>query len=400
MKITKKKPLRPRGRSDEKRQSTKDAIREAYANGPQKEVQIIPAKKDLATDAEKKKLRVCAYCRVSTEEDNQASSYELQVQNYTKMIQENPEWEFAGIFADEGISGTSVLHREHFLEMIEKCKAGEIDLIITKQVSRFARNVLDSLNYIFMLRKLDPPVGVYFETEKLNTLDRSSDMVITVLSLVAQSESEQKSNSLKWSFKRRRAQGLGIYPNWSLLGYKGHDWEIDEDEADVVRTIYSLYLEGYSSTQIADLLTKSGILTVKGLSTWSSGSVLGILRNEKYCGDALCQKTVTVDFFTHKSVKNNGLETQYFIEGHHAPIIEKSDWLLVQQIRKERRYTRRQTRKCKPRIVVKGPLAGFFIADPKWEPEDVDSIMEKLSLPTEIVTSPVLEDENFMIEKE
>lgn len=115
-------------------------------------------------------------------------------------------------------------------------------------------------------------------------------MVITVLSLVAQSESEQKSNSLKWSFKRRRAQGLGIYPNWSLLGYKGHEWEIDEDEADVVRTIYSLYLEGYSSTQIADLLTKSGILTVKGLSTWSSGSVLGILRNEKYCGDALCQK--------------------------------------------------------------------------------------------------------------
>ena len=400
MKITKKQPLRPRGRSDEKRQSTKDAIREAYANGPQKEVQIIPAKKDLVTDAEKKKLRVCAYCRVSTEEDNQASSYELQVQNYTKMIQENPDWEFAGIFADEGISGTSVLHREHFLEMIEKCKAGEIDLIITKQVSRFARNVLDSLNYIFMLRKLDPPVGVYFETEKLNTLDRSSDMVITVLSLVAQSESEQKSNSLKWSFKRRRAQGLGIYPNWSLLGYKGHDWEIDEDEADVVRTIYSLYLEGYSSTQIADLLTKSGILTVKGLSIWSSGSVLGILRNEKYCGDALCQKTVTVDFFTHKSVKNNGLETQYFIEGHHAPIIEKSDWLLVQQIRKERRYTRRKNKRCKPRIVVKGPLAGFIIADPKWGPEDVDSIMEKLSLPTEIVTSPMLEDENFIIEKE
>lgn len=330
MKITKKQPLRPRGRSDERRQSTKDAIREAYANGPQKEVQIIPAKKDLVTDAEKKKLRVCAYCRVSTEEDNQASSYELQVQNYTKMIQENPDWEFAGIFADEGISGTSVLHREHFLEMIEKCKAGEIDLIITKQVSRFARNVLDSLNYIFMLRKLDPPVGVYFETEKLNTLDRSSDMVITVLSLVAQSESEQKSNSLKWSFKRRRAQGLGIYPNWSLLGYKGHDWEIDEDEADVVRTIYSLYLEGYSSTQIADLLTKSGILTVKGLSTWSSGSVLGILRNEKYCGDALCQKKFTVDFLEKKMKPNEGEVPQYYVTGSHPAIIEPDEWEQVQ----------------------------------------------------------------------
>lgn len=404
MKITKKTPLRPRGRSDERRQSTKDAIRDAYTNGPQREVQIIPAKKDLVPEGEKKKLRVCAYCRVSTDEDTQASSYELQVQNYTKMIQENDEWEFAGIFADEGISGTSVLHREHFLEMIEKCKAGEIDLIITKQVSRFARNVLDSLNYIFMLRKLNPPVGVYFETEKLNTLDKSSDMVITVLSLVAQSESEQKSNSLKWSFRRRRAQGLGIYPNWSLLGYgldEDKNWIIIEEEADVVRTIYSLYLEGYSSGQIAEMLTKSGIPTVKGLSVWSSGSVLGILRNEKYCGDALCQKTVTIDFFTHKSVKNNGLETQYFIEGHHIPIIEKRDWLLAQQIRKERRYTKRRSRHRKPRIVVKGPLAGFMIADPTWDSGDVENIMQKLSEQYHPASEPMLEDdENFTVEKE
>ena len=401
MKITKKKPLRPRGRTDEKRQSAKEAIRDAYANGPQREVQIIPAKKDIADTKEEKKLRVCAYCRVSTDEDTQASSYELQVQNYTKMIQENPDWQFAGIFADEGISGTSVLHREHFLEMIEKCKAGEIDLIITKQVSRFARNVLDSLNYIFMLRKLNPPVGVYFETEKLNTLDRSSDMVITVLSLVAQSESEQKSNSLKWSFKRRRAQGLGIYPNWALLGYKGHDWEIDEDEADVIRSIYSLYLDGFSSGQIAEFLTKSGIPTVKGLSTWSPGSVLGILRNEKYCGDALCQKTVTVDLFTHKSVKNNGLETQYFIEGHHEPIIEKSDWQMAQAIRKERRYTKRSRRTRKPRAIMSGSLAGFYYTDLSWSIEEGQSVYEKI---VETQSEPPVEyreeDENFEVEKE
>ena len=401
MKITKKTPLRQRGRGTEKRQSTKDEIRAAYRNGPQHEVQIIPAKKDLVPEHEKKKLRVCAYCRVSTDEDTQASSYELQVQNYTKMIQENEDWEFAGIFADEGISGTSVLHREKFLLMIEKCKAGEIDLIITKQVSRFARNVLDSLNYIFMLRKLDPPVGVYFETEKLNTLDKSSDMVITVLSLVAQSESEQKSNSLKWSFKRRRAQGLGIYPNWSLLGYKGRDWEIDEDEADVVRSIYNLYLEGYSSGQIASLLTKNGIPTVKGLSVWKPGSVLGILRNEKYCGDALCQKTVTVDFFTHKSVKNNGLETQYFVEGHHTPIIEKRDWLLVQQIRKERRNTKRSTKRRKPQVIVKGPLAGFVIADLTWSQEDVMYFLERLAHSRDSNPAPIPEDDvNFIIEKE
>ena len=180
MKITTKKPLRPRGRNSEKRQETKGSIAEVYAHGPVKPVQIIPATKETEEGATKKKLRVCAYCRVSTEEDNQASSYELQVQNYTKMIKENDAWEFAGIFADEGISGTSMQHREQFLAMIELCKAGQIDLIITKQISRFARNVLDSLNTIFMLRKLDPPVGVFFETEHLNTLDRSSDMVVTV----------------------------------------------------------------------------------------------------------------------------------------------------------------------------------------------------------------------------
>lgn len=378
MKITKNPSPRQRGKRDEQKQTTKDAIREAYTRGPLHEVQIIPAKKDLILNTEKKKLRVCAYCRVSTDEDTQASSYELQVQNYTKMIQENEEWEFAGIFADEGISGTSVLRRENFLLMIEKCKAGEIDLIITKQVSRFARNVLDSLNYIFMLRQLDPPVGVYFETEKLNTLDKSSDMVITVLSLVAQSESEQKSNSLKWSFKRRRAQGLGIYPSWALLGYKGREWEVVEDEADVVRTIYNLYLDGYSSSKIARTLTKSGIPTVKGNPVWSPGSVLGILRNEKYCGDALCQKTVTVDFFTHKSVKNNGLEAQYFIEGHHKPIVEKQEWQLAQDIRTGRKNIRK-ARSRKLRFVLRGHLAGFIIIDPSWDSEHIAWILAKTS---------------------
>ena len=253
-----------------------------------------------------------------------------------------------------------------------------------------------------MLRKLDPPVGVYFETEKLNTLDKSSDMVITVLSLVAQSESEQKSNSVKWSFKRRRAQGLGIYPSWALLGYRLDDeknWEIVEDEADVVRTIYSLYLDGYSSAQIAELLTKSGIPTVKGLSVWRSGSVLGILKNEKYCGDALCQKTVTIDFFTHKSVKNDGLEPQYFIEGHHVPIIEKSDWLLAQQIRKEGRYKKRHSSHSKPRIVVKGALSGFMIVDPSWDAEYVESLLISATQKPEPATVYAEEDENFIVIK-
>ena len=403
MKITKKLPLRPRGRADEKKHTTRDAIREAYINGPKLEVQVIPAKRDVDGDDAPKRTRVCAYCRVSTDEDSQGSSYELQVQNYTQMIQSNPAWEFAGIYADEGISGTSVLHREHFLEMIEDCKAGKIDLIITKQVSRFARNVLDSLSYIRLLRMLDPPVGILFETEGLNTLDSASEMTITVLSLVAQSESEQKSKSIKWAYKRRWSKGVGIHPNWALLGYElGDDqtWVINEYEAEVIRAIYSLYLDGYSSPQIAEVLTRNEIPTVKGLATWSTGSVLGILRNEKYCGDVLCQKTVTVDFFTHKSVKNSGHEPQYFIEGHHEPIIDKYDWLRVQQIRKEKRYMKQHaSRRRKPRIVVKGPLAGFMIADTSWEPDFVDSILEKLSK-TETPPATIAEDDNFTIEKE
>jgi len=401
MKITTKKPLQPRGRTDDKRQAVKDEIREAFLHGPKKEVQIIPAKKDIVAEGEKKRLRVCAYCRVSTDEDTQASSYELQVQNYKKMIEENPEWEFVGIYADEGISGTSTLHREQFNAMIERCRAGEIDLIITKQVSRFARNIVDTLRHVYELRQLDPPVGILFETEHLNTLDPSSDMIITVLSMVAQSESQQKSNSLKWSFKRRRSKGLGIYPNWSLLGYKGHEWEIDEYEAEIVRTIFGLYLEGLSSVQIAELLTKSGIPTVKGKDRWSSGAVLGILRNEKYCGDALCQKTVTVDFFTHKSVKNNGIEPQYFIEDHHEPIIDKTEWKLAQAIRLERRYTRRSRRSKKPRMAMKGRLQGFYFVDPSWHEEDLDEIYAKITaIPEQPSLENVEEDENFVIVEE
>lgn len=403
MKVMKRVPIRQRGRSDEAREQTKARIRAAYTDGPQHEVQIIPAKQDTGPSGERRKLRVCAYCRVSTDEDNQAGSYELQVQNYTEMITANEEWEFAGIYADEGISGTSTLHREHFIEMIERCKAGEIDLIITKQVSRFARNVLDSLNTIFMLRSLEPPVGVYFEDIKVNTLDKTSDMIITVLSLVAQEESEQKSNSLKWSFKRRRARGLGIYPSWCLLGYtrnEEQEWVIVKEEAEIVQAIYNLYLEGFSSPQIADFLTKSGVPTVRGKSQWQSGCVLNILKNEKYCGDALCQKTVTIDFFTHKSVRNDGREPQYYIEDHHDPIIDRKTWLAAQKIRKEKRYRGRPKSRRKPRLVVKGPFAGFTICDPLWKEKDLEALLPGPVLNDEYLPEPLDSDPNFITEKE
>lgn len=345
MKITKKQPLRPRGRSEDKRQSTKNVIRDAYINGPQKEVQIIPAKRDMEAETEKKKLRVCAYCRVSTDEDTQASSYELQVQNYTRMIRENPEWEFAGIFADEGISGTSVLHREHFLEMIEKCKAGEIDLIITKQVSRFARNVLDSLNYIFMLRKLDPPVGVYFEKENIYTFDGKGELLLTIMSSLAQEESRSISENVTWGQRKRFADGKVNLPYKQFLGYrKGADGfpEVVPEEAIVVHRIYTRFMEGLTPGAIAKELTADGIPTPSRKQRWQTSTVESILQNEKYKGAALLQKCFTVDFLTKKRKVNEGEVPQYYVEHSHEPIITPEEFDKVQTELARRKQISRQ----------------------------------------------------------
>ena len=341
----------------------------------QVEVQVIPAKADME-GYERPKPRVCAYCRVSTDMDTQALSYELQVQNYTEYITSNPDWEFAGIYADKGISGTSLRHRDDFNRMIADCEAGKIDLIVTKAVTRFARNVVDTISTVRKLKQLSPPVGVFFETERINTLDTTSETYLGLISLFAQGESESKSESLKWSYIRRWKRGTGIYPTWSLLGYEvdeeGH-WVIVENEAELIRVIYDMYINGHSSPQIAEILTRSGIPTATNKPKWSSGAVLGILRNEKYCGDVLCQKTMTLDVFTHKSVKNMGEKKQYFIEGHHEAIIDKDDWLLVQKLIRERYYCKNRRRR-RPRIMVKGCLAGFALIDLTWDDDDIDSI--------------------------
>ena len=361
---------RPSSRKQQRNEKIRERLTERV------EVQIIPALAD-RDGYEKRKQRVCAYCRVSTDMDTQALSYELQVQNYTEYITSNEEWEFVGVYADRGISGTSLKHRDDFNRMIADCRAGKIDLIITKAVTRFARNVLDCISTIRMLKQLEHPVGVFFETERINTLDTTSETYLGLISLFAQGESESKSESLKWSYIRRWKRGTGIYPTWSLLGYEvdeeGH-WVIVEEEAELIRIIYDMYLNGYSSPQIADVLTKSGVPTATNLTTWSSGAVLGILRNEKYCGDVLCQKTIAMDIFTHKSIKNTGQKPQYFIEGHHPAIIEKDDWLRVQQLIKERFYIKQRRRSTKPRIVLKGCLAGFTMIDLLWEEEDIAHI--------------------------
>ena len=361
---------RPSSRKQQRNEKIRERLTERV------EVQIIPALAD-RDGYEKRKQRVCAYCRVSTDMDTQALSYELQVQNYTEYITSNEEWEFVGVYADRGISGTSLKHRDDFNRMIADCRAGKIDLIITKAVTRFARNVLDCISTIRMLKQLEHPVGVFFETERINTLDTTSETYLGLISLFAQGESESKSESLKWSYIRRWKRGTGIYPTWSLLGYQvdeeGH-WVIVEEEAELIRIIYDMYLNGYSSPQIADILTKSGVPTATNLTTWSSGAVLGILRNEKYCGDVLCQKTIAMDIFSHKSIKNTGQKPQYFIEGHHPAIIEKDDWLRVQQLIKERFYCKQRKRRSKPRMIMKGCLAGFVMIDLSWDEDDIAHI--------------------------
>lgn len=360
---------RPASRKQQRNAKIRESLNQ------QVEVQVIPALEDME-GYEKRKPRVCAYCRVSTDMDTQALSYELQVQNYTEYISSNPEWEFAGIYADRGISGTSLKHREDFKRMIADCEEGKIDLIVTKAVTRFARNVVDTITTVRMLKSLNPPVGVFFETERINTLDSTSETYLGLISLFAQGESESKSESLKWSYIRRWKRGTGIYPTWNLLGYEVNEegrWVIVDAEAELIRIIFDMYLNGHSSPQIANILTRSGIPTATNKEIWTGGAVLGILRNEKYCGDVLCQKTMTLDVFTHKAVKNKGQKKQYFIEGHHEAIIDKKDWLLVQKLLQEKYYCKNRRRK-RPRIMVKGCLSGFTLIDLNWDDDDIVSI--------------------------
>lgn len=360
-----------------KKQKMRERIRAAYAE--QVHVQVIPAKSMDPTETGKK-LRVCAYCRVSTEMDTQVTSYELQVQNYKEYISSKDEWELVEIYADEGISATSMKHRESFLRMIEDCQAGKIDLIITKSINRFARNILDAISTIRMLKQLNPPVGVYFETEHLNTLDITSESHIALLSIVAQGESEAKSRSLKWSYVRRWKHGVGIYPSWNLLGYYTDEdgkWVIHHEQAEIVSLIYELYLTGFSSTQIAEFLSKSGVPTVYNRNDWHPVTVLSILKNEKYCGDVLCQKTISIDLFSHKIIKNDGRSPQYYIEDHHEPIIDRSDWQQVQRMVRDKYYLKHRKRRRKPHIVAKGCLTGFTMIDMSWTEEDIQALFCK-----------------------
>lgn len=296
-------------------------------------ITMIPAKRRIGSRIVKEetpKTRVAAYCRVSTDSDEQATSYEAQVEHYTEYIKKNPLWECAGIYADDGISGTSTKNREEFNRLIDDCLSGKIDLVITKSISRFARNTLDCLNYIRKLKEKN--IAVFFEKENINTLDSKGEVMLTIMASLAQQESESLSQNVRLGLQYRYQQGKVIVNHKRFLGYdKDADGNlvVNRQEAEVVKRIFREYLEGYTFREIAEGLTEDGIKTGAGNDHWFPSTLNKILRNEKYMGDALLQKTITTDFLTKKRVFNNGIAPQYYVENSHEAIIPKELFMRV-----------------------------------------------------------------------
>ena len=305
-----------------------------------KNITVIPAKTNrssLAENLEPKKKRVAAYCRVSTDQEEQLSSYEAQVNYYTAYIENHPDYECAGIFADEGISGCNTKKRDQFNKMIADCKAGKIDMIITKSISRFARNTLDCLNFVRLLKDLG--IGVTFEKESIFTLDSKGEVLLSILSSLAQDESRSISENSTWGIRRRFEQGKLHINHTKFLGYdknKDGNLVINEKQAKIVRRIYTEFLDGKGACRIARALELDGVLNWNGKAKWYEGSIRKMLTNEKYKGDALLQKTYTIDFLNKKRADNNGQVPQYYVEGSHPAIIDQEMWEAV-QLEMERR---------------------------------------------------------------
>ena len=306
-------------------------------------VRVIPATKTQGAihSTHDGKKRVAAYCRVSTDSEEQLNSYEAQKSYYTQKIADSPDWEMAGIYADEGISGTSMKKRTEFKKMITACKRGHIDLIITKSLSRFARNTVDCLETVRLLKANG--IGVYFEKENINTLTESSEFLITLFSGFAQAESESLSKNVAWGWRKSAEAGNVYFQYKRMLGYrKGTDGqpEIVPEEAKIIRRIYRRYLAGCSLGQIKQELEQDNIPTAQKVERWSSAVIHNILTNEKYMGDALLQKTYITDCISKKVKKNMGERPMYYVENNHPAIIPRETF---DQVQKE--MTRRSSKR-------------------------------------------------------
>ena len=298
-------------------------------------VRLIPAQARAGTrkiTESAPKLRVAAYCRVSTESDEQATSYEAQIEHYTDYIGNHPGWELADIYADDGISGTNTKKREEFNRLIDDCMNGKVDLVVTKSISRFARNTLDCLKYIRQLK--DKNIPVFFEKEAINTMDAKGEVLLTIMASLAQQESQSLSQNVRLGLQYRYQQGKVQVCTNRFLGYdKDEDGNlvINPEEAKVVKRIFREYLEGKSYYAIGKGLEADGIRTAAGSDYWLASTLRKILMNEKYIGDALLQKTVTTDFLTKKRVVNKGIAPQYYVENSHEAIIPREIFMQVQE---------------------------------------------------------------------
>ncbi len=329
-------------------------------------VTVIPAKNNGYESFKENrpvKKKVAAYARVSTNFDEQVSSFEAQRDYYTNHIKSKPEWQFVGVYTDEGISATSTKNREGFNQMIEDALDGKIDLIITKSVSRFARNTVDTLTTVRKLK--ENGVEVYFEKENIYTMDSKGELLITIMSSLAQEESRSISENVTWGHRKRFSDGKVSLPYGQFLGYeKGEDGlpKIVEKEAEVVRKIYRLFLKGKTPSGIAKELTEENIPTPGGKKVWCSSTVQSILQNEKYKGDALLQKSYTVDFLTKKKKVNEGEVPQYYVENSHPAIIEPETFDLVQLEMKKRKEAKgyKTGGSCFSGKIVCGECGSFY----------------------------------------
>ena len=309
---------------------------------------FIPAKPEVVR-ASKRQLRVAAYCRVSTDDEEQLTSYEAQKNYYTDKIMTNKEWTMAGIFADEGITGTSARKRPEFLRMIRQCKQGKIDIVLTKSISRFARNTVDCLNYVRALKELG--IAVIFEKENMNTLEIDSEILITMLGAFAQSESESISANVRWGIRQAMKEGKATIQYKYLYGYrKGDDGkpEIIPDQAEVVRKIYDLFLSGTPVRGIQEYLNANSVPNINGEPKWARSAIDSILTNEKYCGDVLLQKTYIDDCINKKVKKNTGQLPMYLVQNHHEGIISRETFDTAQAELSRRNAGRSPSKKNAP----------------------------------------------------
>ena len=328
--------------------------------------EFIPAKKPIDYYDNDIRQRVAVYARVSTDNVQQTSSYELQKKYYEDFVVHHPNWTLVKIYADEGISGTSLAHRDEFNSMIADCRSGKIDMIITKSVSRFARNVVDCISMVRMLAELPRPVGVFFESECIFSLKDDSQMALSFQATMAQEESHIRSRSMETSLRMRLDGGLPLTPK--LLGYS-HDADgnlvVNPDEAPTVKLIFYMYLYGYSTSDIAAALTELGRKTYLGNVKWTSNSIVQVLRNERHCGDVLTRKTFTPNYLNHKARKNRGDRPQSLYRNHHEGIVSRDDFIAVQHLLNNSKYGNRSILP-ELRVIDSGLLRGFVTINPRW----------------------------------